>query len=99
MEAVLSEHSLHAAAKAGIAECVSALVAKGHGVNAKGGQHDMTPAHLAAAGGHGEALELLVAAGVDHNVKDRVSLSIWAHAHVSAHAQTQTQTQTQTHGL
>ena len=101
MEAVLSEHSLHAAAKAGNAECVGALVAKGHGVNAKGGQHDMTPAHLASAGGHGEALELLVAAGADVNAKDRVSRSLWAHAHtqVRAHAQTQAQTTTQTHRL
>ena len=78
---VLSEHSLHAAAKAGIAERVRAFIAAGRDVNGKEGQHGMTPVHLAVLGGHDEVLKLLLAAGVDANTKNGVSPSIWAHMH------------------
>jgi len=45
----------------------------GSDVNAAAdGQHKRTPAHLAAAGGHSEVLELLVAARADLNAKDDV---------------------------
>ena len=44
-------------------------------VNVVDGQRDETPAHLAAKGGHGEALKLVVAAGADVNGKDKVSAS------------------------
>ena len=64
---VLSEHSLHAAAKAGIAERVRAFIAAGRDVNGKEGQHGMTPVHLAVLGGHDEVLKLLLAAGADAN--------------------------------
>ena len=71
---VLSEYSLHAAAKAGNAERVSAFIAAGQDVNARDGRRKVTPAHLAAAGGHGEALKLLLDAGADVNAEDYVSL-------------------------
>ena len=44
-------------------------------MNVVDGQRDATPAHLAAKGGHGEALKLVVAAGADVNGKDYVSAS------------------------
>ena len=74
--AVLSEYSLHAAAKAGKAERVSALIAAGQDVNAQGGQHGMTAAQLAVLGGHDEALKVLLAAGVDVNATNGVSQSV-----------------------
>ena len=76
--AVLSEYSLHAAAKAGKAERMSALIAAGQDVNAQGGQHfdGMTAAQLAVLGGHDETLKVLLAAGVDVNAKNGVSQSV-----------------------
>ena len=76
--AVLSEYSLHAAAKAGKAERVSALIAAGQDVNAQGGQYfdGMTAAQLAVLGGHDEALKVLLAAGVDVNAKNGVCQSV-----------------------
>ena len=44
-------------------------------MNVVDGQRGETPAHLAAKGGHGEALKLVVAAGADVNCKDKVSAS------------------------
>jgi hypothetical protein len=74
--AVLSEYSLHAAAKAGKAERVSALIAAGQDVNAQGGQYfdGMTAAQLAVLGGHDEALKVLLAAGVDVKARNTVSM-------------------------
>jgi hypothetical protein len=43
-------------------------------VNAQGGQHGMTAAQLAVLGGHDEALKVLLAAGVDVNAKNGVSM-------------------------
>ena len=74
--AVLSGCPLHAAAKAGKAERMSALIAAGQDVNAQGGQHGMTAAHLAVLGGHDEALKVLLAAGGNVNAKNWVSLSV-----------------------
>ena len=73
---VLSGYSLHAAAKAGKAERVRALIAAGQDVNAQGGQHGMTAAELAVLGGHDEALKVLLAAGGNVNAKNWVSLSV-----------------------
>ena len=85
---VLSGYSLHAAAKAGKAERVSALIAAGQDVNARGGQYfdgiffgftvgyGMTAAELAVLGGHDEALKVLLAAGGNVNAKNWVSLSV-----------------------
>ena len=75
---VLSEYSLHAAAKAGKAERVRALIAAGQEVNAQGGQYfdGMTAAQLAVLGGHDETLKVLLAAGVDVNAKNGVSPSV-----------------------
>jgi ankyrin repeat protein len=72
VEEVLSKYSLHAAASAGKAEHVRALIAAGLNVNAKGGERERTPAHLAAASGHNKALQLLLDAGADLNAKDWV---------------------------
>ena len=46
---------------------VSSLIAAGQDVNARGGRRKVTPAHMAAAGRHGEALKLLLDAGADVN--------------------------------
>ena len=55
-----------------------ALIGAGHDVNASSGQRRMTPAHLAAAGGHDKALKLLLAAGADANAKDHNGRTPWA---------------------
>ena len=75
---VLSGCPLHAAAKAGKAERVRALIAAGQDVNAQGGQYfdGMTAAELAVLGGHDEALKVLLAGGVDVNAKYGVSQSV-----------------------
>ena len=69
---MLGQYLLHAAAGAGKAEHVRALIAAGHNVNAKGPENDETPVHLAAASGHDKALQLLLDAGADLNAKDWV---------------------------
>ena len=77
VEEVLSEYSLHAAAKAGKAERVSSFIAAGQDVNARGtepGDCGQSPAHWAAAGGHGRVLKLLLDAGADVNTEDGVRL-------------------------
>ena len=73
---VLSEYSLHAAAKAGKAERVRALIAAGHDVNAQGGQYfdGMTAAELAVLGGHDEALKVLLAGGANVKARNTVSM-------------------------
>ena len=43
-------------------------------MNTVDGQRGKTAAHLAAEGGRGEALKVLLAAGVDVNAKDGVSM-------------------------
>ena len=55
--------------------CVHAHGDAAADVNVVDGQRGATPAHLAAKGGHGEALKLVVAAGADVNGKDKVSAS------------------------
>ena len=55
--------------------CVHAHGDAAADVNVVDGQRGETPAHLAAKGGHGEALKLVVAAGADVNGKDKVSRS------------------------
>ena len=73
---MLGQYLLHAAAGAGKAEHVRALIAAGHNVNAKGPENDETPVHLAAASGHDKALQLLLDAGADLNAKHQVTASI-----------------------
>jgi ankyrin repeat protein len=59
---VLAEHSLHAAAFSGDAECVSSLIAAGRDVNATD-DAGFTPMQRAAEGGHPGVCEALVRAG------------------------------------
>jgi hypothetical protein len=60
---------LHLAAKTGSAAMCAELLEHGADANTQAGQYGMTPAHLAAEGGRGEALKVLLAAGVDVKAK------------------------------
>jgi len=62
--------ALHAAAHVGDAAALSAALAQGQRVDARDG-HGRTPLHVAAYGGHHEAMRVLVAAGADPNALER----------------------------
>ena len=79
---VLSEYSLHGAAKVGKAERVKALIASGRDVNAKEGQRKRTPANVAAVSGQNKALKLLLEADADVNAGDGVSVTICGMIHL-----------------
>ncbi len=64
------EPSIQHAARYGNIEAIKQHIAAGTDVNAHGGKYDGTPLHEAAAQGHKEVAELLIAKGADVNVKD-----------------------------
>ena len=58
------------AAEDGNIEAVKQYLAAGTDVNAKGGETEITPLHVATDRGRKEVVELLIAAGADVNAKD-----------------------------
>jgi len=57
------------AAKQGDVDAVKQFIVAGEDVNAKGGEWDMTPLHLAVREGHKEIVEILIAEGAPLNAK------------------------------
>ena len=64
---------LRAAAKAGDMKLLRALVEKGADVNAAGGEWGQVALHLAAEGGHADAVEFLLDKGASPNVREQRS--------------------------